>query len=77
MHTPLVENQIRQYIDAEQARKAWLAAERRAQNYRSNMYWKTVKGRDYLYREYSTGSAKCLGAEQSVPPFGKGRLGGI
>lgn len=61
MFSDLNENQIRQYIDAEQARKAWLQAERRAQNYRGSMYWKTVKGRDYLYREYSTRQSKSLG----------------
>lgn len=61
MFTPLQEIQIRQYIDAEQARKAWLAAERRALNYRGSMYWKTVKGRDYLFREYSDRQSKGLG----------------
>lgn len=78
MHTPLEENQVRQYIDAEQARKAWLSAERRALNYRGSMYWKTVKGRDYLYREYSTGSAKSLGAkttdtEKIIAEFKRGK----
>ena len=78
MYTALAENQIRQYIDAEQARKAWLSAERRALNYRGSMYWKTVKGRDYLYREYSTGSAKSLGVrttdtEKIIEEFKKGK----
>lgn len=78
MYTPLAENQIRQYIDAEQARKAWLAAEQRARNYRGSMYWKTVKGRDYLYREYRSGSAKSLGVrsaetEHIINEFKKGK----
>lgn len=78
MYTDLAENQIRQYIDAEQARKAWLSAERRALNYRGSMYWKTVKGRDYLYREYSTGQAKSLGVrtadtEKIIEEFKKGK----
>ena len=78
MYTPLEENQVRQYIDAEQARKAWILAERRALNYRGSMYWKTVKGRDYLYREYRSGSAKSLGVrsadtENIIEEFKKGK----
>lgn len=78
MYTALDENQIRQYIDAEQARKAWLSAEHRAQNYRGSMYWKTVKDRDYLSREYSTGQTKSLGVrtpdtEKILDEFKKGK----
>ena len=78
MYTPLEENQVRQYIDAEQARKAWILAERRALNYRGSMYWKTVKGRDYLYREYRSGSAKSLGVrsadtEKIIEEFKRGK----
>ena len=79
MYTDLDEIQIRQYIDAEQARKAWLSALSRAQNYRGSMYWKTVKDRDYLYREYSTGQAKSLGVrtsdtEKILDEFKKGKV---
>jgi hypothetical protein len=79
MFSALNENQIRQYIDAEQARKAWLSAESRAQNYRGSIYWKTVKDRDYLYREYSTGRAKSLGVrtpdtEKILDEFKKGKV---
>ena len=79
VYTSLAENQIRQYIDAEQARKAWLTAEHRALNYRGSMYWKTVKGRDYLYREYRTGTAKSMGVrspdnEKIMVEFKKGKL---
>lgn len=78
MYTALAENQVRQYIDAEQARKAWLTADRRALSYRGSMYWKTVKGRDYLYREYRTGSAKSLGVrtantEKIIEEFKRGK----
>jgi hypothetical protein len=78
MFTALNENQVRQYIDAEQTRKVWLAAVARAQNYRGSMYWKTVKGGDYLYREYSGGRAKSLGArtpdtEKILDEFKKGK----
>ena len=79
MHTPLENNQLRQYIDAEQARKAWLLAERRVGNYRGSMYWRTVKDRDYLFREYSKGHSKGLGArspenEKILDEFKKGKL---
>lgn len=79
MYTTLDENQIRQYIDAEQARKAWLSAERRALNYRGSMYWKTVKNRDYLYREYNTRQTKSLGVrtpdtEKILEEFKKGKV---
>lgn len=79
MFTDLAENQLKQYIDAEQLRQALLSAEKRALNYRGSMYWKTVKGRDYLYREYRSGSAKSLGvrtteAEKIIEEFKKGKL---
>lgn len=79
MYTTLDENQIRQYIDAEQARKAWISAERRAINYRGSMYWKTVKDRDYLYREYNTRQTKSLGVrtpdtEKILDEFKKGKV---
>lgn len=61
MYTSLEDRQIRQYVDAEQTRRVWLNAEQRAVNYRGSMYWKTVKDRDYLVREYSKGRAKSLG----------------
>jgi len=31
-------------------------------NYRGSMYWKQIKGREYLYREYSDRTGKSLGA---------------
>lgn len=79
MFSALNENQIRQYIDAEQTRKAWLSAVSRAQNYRGSMYWKTVKNSDYLYREYSSRQAKSLGVrtpetEKILEEFKKGKV---
>ena len=57
----LTGEQRRQYIDAEQVRTTWLAAEQRASNYRGSMYWQQSKGHDYLYREYSKEHRKYLG----------------
>ena len=75
MYTVLAENQVRHIL---MPSKPWLLAERCALNYRGSMYWKTVKGRDYLYREYSTGSAKSLGVrtadtEKIIGEFKKGK----
>jgi len=76
--TSLEENQVRQYVDAEQTRKAWLTAEQRAANYRGSMYWKTVKDRDYLYREYPDRRSESLGVrspetEQVLVKFKEGK----
>jgi hypothetical protein len=65
MYTSLEERQIRQYIDAEQARKALVNAEQRAGTYRGSMFWKTVKGKDYLFREYPNGTSRSLGPRSS------------
>jgi hypothetical protein len=53
MFQELEGNQTRQYIDAEQTRKAWLAALTRSNSFRGSMYWQTKNGSDYLTREYS------------------------
>jgi hypothetical protein len=52
MFSDLDEGQAKQYIDAEQARKAYLAIEARAITYRGSMYWKKAKGHEYLYRDF-------------------------
>jgi hypothetical protein len=59
-YSDLSEGQAKQFIDAEQARTSLLALERRARDYRGSMCWKTIKGREYLYREYG-GRGKSLG----------------
>lgn len=61
----LAENQIRQFIDAEQLRTAWVSAHQRAISYRGSMYWQQSKSHDYLYREYSKEHRKSLGARSS------------
>jgi hypothetical protein len=54
-------NQRRQFIDSEQVRSAWVATEKRANNYRGSMYWQQSKGHEYLYREYSKDQRKYYG----------------
>jgi hypothetical protein len=61
MYTPLEYLQLRQYIDAEQARSSLLQAEAPAFNYRGGMAFRTVKGREYLIRSYSSSHQKSLG----------------
>lgn len=54
------EAQAKQFIDALQLRRAWLSAERDAQRYRGSVFWRSVKGRDYLIKEMGR-SDKSLG----------------
>lgn len=51
MFYDLEEALAKQYIDATQARSAYLDAERQAGKYRGSMFWRTAKGRDYLIKE--------------------------
>lgn len=61
MFHDLPEALAKQYIDATQAFDAARDAERQAARYRGSMFWRTVKGRDYLIKE--TGRLeKSLGA---------------
>ncbi|MDD2701294.1 MAG: nucleotidyltransferase domain-containing protein [Sideroxydans sp.] len=74
----LSEAQLKQQIDAAQIRSAWLDAERRMIDYRGSMQWKTVKGRDYLYREYGNKRGKSQGprseeTERIYQAFTKGK----
>ena len=61
LYQELRNEQIRQLIDAEQVFEAWREADReRRRRFLGSMSWKTLSGRDYLYRKVS-GSAKSLG----------------
>lgn len=51
MFYDLEEGLSKHYIDATQVRSAYLEAERQANKYRGSMFWRTVKGRDYLIKE--------------------------
>ncbi|MBK4737303.1 GSU2403 family nucleotidyltransferase fold protein [Noviherbaspirillum pedocola] len=57
----LTDDQRRQFIDAQQIRSSWLAAEHRVANYRGSMYWQSSKGHAYLFREYSKENRKYMG----------------
>ncbi len=58
----LTENQRRVYVDAVQLYEAYLEAMRERRSYTGGMRWKTVKGRDYLYRYRDRlGHGKSLG----------------
>lgn len=57
----LVEDVIRQYIDAKQAFLALRQAESKLTEYRGGMVWKTVKDHDYLIRTSIRGAQKSLG----------------
>ena len=54
--------QSRESIDAKQMFEAFEDAKTRADQYKGSMAWKTVSGKDYLYRKYdSYGDWKSLG----------------
>lgn len=77
--TPLDGNQTRQAIDTEQLFDAYRHAQtERDQRYRGSMMWKTVSGRDYLYRKAPGGEWKSLGrrgpeSERAYEAFRSGR----
>jgi hypothetical protein len=49
----LTADQRRQLIDAQQAFRAWRTADREFRHsYRGQMYWRKVRGREYLSRKY-------------------------
>lgn len=79
MYTNINESAAKQYIDAEQAWKAMLEAERRAVNYRGSMFWQKTGGSEYLYRKYNSLQTKSRGVrtpenERILEEFKKGKL---
>lgn len=62
MPVELTPNQSKAFIDAEQAYRALQDAQEKARPYKGGMHWKTVHGKQYLYRTLdSKGRAKSLG----------------
>lgn len=62
MRILLTDAQTKQAIDAEQVYTAWQDAWAAAREYRGGMHWKTVSGREYLYKTHDRkGNAKSLG----------------
>ena len=66
MYQSLSDDQIKQQIDAEQAYTAWEDAAAKAPAYAGGMHWKTVAGKQYLYKTMDRhGNAKSLGARSA------------
>jgi hypothetical protein len=62
LRQPLTPAQLKQQIDAEQVFSAWQDAFAKAQDFRGGMHWKTVSGREYLYKTLDRkGNAKSMG----------------
>jgi hypothetical protein len=62
LYQTLTAAQLKQQIDAEQAFSAWQDAFAKAQDFRGGMHWKTVSGKEYLYKTLDRkGNAKSLG----------------
>ena len=80
MFSPLSNAQAKQFIDATAAFDSLRDAQRQAKDYRGGMHWKTVAGKDYLYRSSDRrGNAKSLGprsaaTEQMLAEFSRRKL---
>jgi len=62
MYTSLSNAQAKQFIDSTNAAEGLRDAMRQQQDYRGGMHWKTISGREYLYRTLDRhGNAKSLG----------------
>ena len=67
MHFPLTDAQQKQQIDAEQTYTAWQDAAARAREYAGGMHWKTIAGKEYLYKTLDRkGNAKSLGVRSDA-----------
>ena len=61
-YTPFTAEQSRIFVDTEQSREALNHAKRLARSHQGGMHWKTIKGRQYLYRTTDRlGNAASLG----------------
>ena len=66
MFTELSPDQARQYIDATAVFSALEQAQRDAASYRGGMFWREVKGVEYLIRSTPTGAQKSLGPKSDA-----------
>ena len=58
----LNDSQLKQQIDAEQTYAAWQDATVKSRDFAGGMHWKTVSGKEYLYKSLDRkGNAKSLG----------------
>jgi hypothetical protein len=64
---PLSDSQAKQVIDAEQTYQAWWDAWRMSRDFVGGMHWKTVAGKEYLYKTHDRkGNAKSLGTRSAA-----------
>lgn len=61
MYAELNNAQAKAIIDAEQTFAAWRDASRQAHGLRGGMHWKTIAGKEYLYRVVTNKTSKSLG----------------
>lgn len=62
MYTELSNAQAKQYLDAVSAYEGWVQASRQALDYSGGMHWKTIAGKQYLYKTKDRrGNAKSCG----------------
>ncbi len=61
----LTEDQLRQFIDAEAAYRAFEDAQRNAAEVRGSMFWRVVKGQEYLIRATTAARQRSLGARSA------------
>ncbi len=78
MLTPLSDRQRKQFIDADQCWLSLRAAEIQSVKFQGSMYWRRVKGHDYLIKEYSKLRQQSLGVRSSetekiITEFKKGK----
>ncbi len=67
IYQTLTEAQLKQQIDAEQAFSVWQDAATKARDFAGGMHWKTVAGKEYLYKSLDRkGNAKSLGVRSSA-----------
>ena len=67
MYQSLTEAQLKQQIDAEQTYAAWQDAAVKARDFVGGMHWKTVAGKEYLYKTLDRkGNAKSLGVRSQA-----------
>jgi hypothetical protein len=64
---PLADDQAKQVIDAGQTYQAWWDAWLSSRDYVGGMHWKTVAGKEYLYKTHDRkGNAKSLGGRSDA-----------
>lgn len=62
MYTELSNAQVKQYLDAVSAYEGWMQASKQALDYGGGMHWKTIAGKQYLYKTKDRyGNAKSCG----------------